>query len=83
MDSRYVHVHTDSRCSPVTVHDGHGGDDIHQRGCQSAVQRPSPVSVLLFHPHLTHHLPRTGRQNVHLRKHSLSVTVQNVFMQSR
>lgn len=68
VDSRYVHVHTDSRCSPLRVHDRHGGDDIDQGGCQPAVQRPSTVSVLLFYPHLTHHLTGAGRQNVHLRK---------------
>lgn len=68
MDSRYVHVHADTRRSPVTVHDRHGGDDIDQGGCQPAVQRPSPVSVLLLNPHLTHHFTWSSRQNVHLRK---------------
>lgn len=37
MDLRYVHIHTDSWCSPLTVHDSHGGDNIDQGGCQPAV----------------------------------------------
>lgn len=65
-DSRYVHVHTDSRSSPLTVHDGHGGDDVDQGGCQPAVQRPSTVGVLLFHPHPAHHLSWACGQDVHL-----------------
>lgn len=67
-DSRNVHIHTDSRCSSLAVHDRHSGDDIDQSCCQSAVQRPYSVSVLLFYPHLTHHLTRGGRQNVHLEE---------------
>lgn len=66
LGSRYVHVHADPRRSPLRVHDGHGGYDIDQSGCQPAVQRPSPVGVLLLHPHFTHHLAWSGRQDVHL-----------------
>lgn len=67
-DSRYVHVHADSRCCPLAVHDRHSGDDVDKGRCQASVQRPSPVSVLLCYTHLTHDFTRAGRQNVHLEK---------------
>lgn len=75
MDSRYIHIHADPRCPPLTVHDSHCGDDIDQGGCQPAVQRPSPVRVLLFYPHFTHHLTGASRQNIHLKK-----TQRNTFL---
>lgn len=28
MDLRNVHIHADSRGSPLTIHDSHGGDNI-------------------------------------------------------
>lgn len=65
-DSRYVHVHTDSRSSSLTVHDGHGGDHVHERGCHSSVKSSSSVRVLLLHLHLTHHLTGSRRQNLDL-----------------
>lgn len=68
IDSRYVHVHADSGCCPLAVHDRYGGDDVHKGRCQATVQGPSPVSVLLRYTHLTHDFTRAGRQNVHLEK---------------
>lgn len=66
MVSPDVHVHADSWCSPLTVHDGQGGDDVDQGGCQPPVQCPPPVGVLLFHTHPTHHLTWAGGQHVYL-----------------
>ncbi len=67
-DSRYVHIHADSWSSSFRVHDGDSGDIIDQGGRTPAVQRPSPVGVFLFYPHLTHHLTWARRQDVHLSK---------------
>lgn len=67
LNSRYIHIHADPWSSSLTVHNGHGGDDVHQGSCQPAVQRPTAVCVLLFHPHLAHHLPGACRHKIHLR----------------
>ncbi len=64
--SRYVHVHADPGSSSLAVHDGSGGDHIHQCGSQSSVKSASSVSVLLLHLQLAHHFPRGCRQHLHL-----------------
>lgn len=81
---RNVHIHTDSWRSPLTVHDSQCGDNIDQGGCQAAVECPSPVGVLLFYPHLTHHFAWAGGQDVHLRRvHGYMLQCSNADVSSQ
>lgn len=63
---RDVHVHADARQGPFCAEQCQRRDAVHQGGCQPPVERARLVGVLLLHPQLTDHLPRSCRDESHL-----------------